>query len=104
MLDLFPAFHDAHQYALANIRQVIHLFMPKTLENYSQEVGRAGRDGQPSDCTMFLSNADIPILEGFARGDTCNKRDIQLWLAEVAMKPPAGDGTIDFSLYTQSKS
>ena len=43
--------------------QVIHLFMPKTLENYSQEVGRAGRDGQPSECLMFLSEADIPTLE-----------------------------------------
>lgn len=89
---------------LADIRQVIHLFMPKTLENYSQEVGRAGRDGVPSVCTMFLSNADIPILEGFARGDTCNKKDIQLWLQEVALKAPASDGTIDFSLYTQSKT
>ena len=78
--------------------------MPKTLENYSQEVGRAGRDGLPSVCTMFLSNPDIPILEGFARGDTCNKKDIQLWLQEVALKAPASDGTIDFSLYTQSKT
>lgn len=77
--------------------------MPKTLENYSQEVGRAGRDGLPSVCTMFLCNGDIPIHEGFARGDTCNKKDIQLWLQEVAMKEPAPDGSIDFSLYQQAK-
>ncbi|KAJ7634230.1 ATP-dependent DNA helicase [Mycena polygramma] len=89
---------------LHNIRQVCHLFMPKTLENYSQEVGRAGRDGLPSTCVMFLAAADIPVLEGFCRGDTCTKRDLQLWLQEVALKKPASDGTLDFNLYEQSKS
>ncbi|KAF9244628.1 ATP-dependent DNA helicase [Melanogaster broomeanus] len=87
----------------ANIRQVVHLYMPKTLENYSQEVGRAGRDGLPSTCLMFLSSPDIPILEGFARGDTCDKKDLELWIQEVAFKEPAKDGTIDFNHYQQSK-
>ena len=77
--------------------------MPKTLENYSQEVGRAGRDGQASDCHMFLSTLDIPILEGFARGDTCALRDLELWLQEVALKEPSPDGTLDFNHYVQSK-
>ncbi|CDO75469.1 hypothetical protein BN946_scf184935.g5 [Trametes cinnabarina] len=87
----------------ADIRQVIHLFMPKTLENYSQEVGRAGRDGLPSTCYMFLCASDIPVLEGFARGDTCAKRDLELWLQEVALKDPAADGTLDFNMYKQAK-
>ncbi|KAF5385259.1 hypothetical protein D9615_001455 [Tricholomella constricta] len=87
----------------ANIRQVIHLFMPKTLENYSQEVGRAGRDGLLSDCVMFLSPPDIPILEGFCRGDTCSERDLQLWLQELSLKEPAKDGTLDFNHYKQMK-
>lgn len=78
--------------------------MPKTLEGYSQEVGRAGRDGLPSDCIVFLSAPDIPILEGFCRGDTCSKKDLQLWLQEVALKEPAKDGTLDFNLYQQSKT
>ncbi|EMD42135.1 hypothetical protein CERSUDRAFT_129539 [Gelatoporia subvermispora B] len=87
----------------ADIRSVIHLYMPKTLENYSQEVGRAGRDGLPSTCLMFLSAADIPILEGFARGDTCSKKDVELWIQQVAMKEPDADGTIYFNHYDQSK-
>ncbi|PIL31850.1 transporter [Ganoderma sinense ZZ0214-1] len=87
----------------ANIRQVIHFHMPKTLENYSQEVGRAGRDGLLSHCYMFLCAADLPVLEGFARGDTCAKRDIELWIQEVSLKQPASDGTLDFNLYKQSK-
>jgi superfamily II DNA helicase RecQ len=77
--------------------------MPKTLENYSQEVGRAGRDCLLSTCLMFLSAADIPVLEGFARGDTCSKNDLQLWMQEVALKQPAKDGSLDFYHYQQSK-
>ncbi|KAJ7125655.1 P-loop containing nucleoside triphosphate hydrolase protein [Mycena crocata] len=87
----------------SDIRQVIHLFLPKTIENYSQEIGRAGRDGLRSACVMFLAAADIPILEGFCRGDTCTKRDLQMWLQEVALKTPSSDSTLDFNLYEQSK-
>ncbi|KAH7913025.1 ATP-dependent DNA helicase [Hygrophoropsis aurantiaca] len=87
----------------SNIRQVVHLYLPKTLENYSQEVGRAGRDNLPSECVMFLSAPDIPVLEGFARGDTCSKTDLGLWLQAVAFKEPATDGTLDFNHYQQSK-
>lgn len=77
--------------------------MAKTLENYSQEVGRAGRDNLPSDCLMFLSPPDMPILEGFCRGDTCSEKDLQLWLQEVALKEPAMDGSLDFNHYKQAK-
>jgi superfamily II DNA helicase RecQ len=90
-----------HTYMIA---QVVHLYMPKTLEGYSQEVGRAGRDGLPSTCLMFLSALDIPVLEGFCRGDTCSKKDLQLWMQEVALKQPAKDGTLDFNHYVQSKT
>ncbi|KAG1906801.1 uncharacterized protein F5891DRAFT_479988 [Suillus fuscotomentosus] len=77
--------------------------MPKTLENYCQEVGRAGHDGLLSTCLMFLSVPDIPILERFCCGDTCSKRSLHLWLQEVVLKIPDRDGTLSFNNYQQSK-
>src|SRR5688500_6282933 len=53
-----------------NIRAVYHYNLPKSLENYSQEVGRSGRDGLPSDCEMLVDPEDLTRLENFAYGDT----------------------------------
>ncbi len=54
----------------ANIRHVIHYNLPKTIENYAQEIGRAGRDGLPSRCELFASEVDRIALENFTYGDT----------------------------------
>jgi len=43
----------------SNIRFVIHSGLPKALENYQQESGRAGRDGLPAECLLFHNNADL---------------------------------------------
>ncbi|CAN8097528.1 unnamed protein product [Discula destructiva] len=53
----------------ANIRNVIHYTLPATVEEYSQQIGRAGRDGKTSDCMFYLCNADFWIRENFSRGD-----------------------------------
>lgn len=50
----------------SNIRWVIHHNMPKNLEGYYQEIGRAGRDGLPSDTLLFHSYADVVQLQKFA--------------------------------------
>jgi ATP-dependent DNA helicase RecQ len=53
-----------------NIRAVYHYNLPKSLENYSQEIGRAGRDGLPSVCETFVCPDDLNRLENFVYGDT----------------------------------
>ncbi len=54
----------------SDIRYIYHYNLPKGLESYSQEIGRAGRDGEASVCEMLASADDAITLENFSYGDT----------------------------------
>jgi ATP-dependent DNA helicase RecQ len=67
----------------ADVRGVYHYNLPKSLESYSQETGRAGRDEQPSVCELLACADDVPTLENFAYGDTPTREALAGVLGEV---------------------
>jgi ATP-dependent DNA helicase RecQ len=58
----------------ADIRGVIHYNLPKSLENHTQEIGRAGRDGRTAVCELLACGDDLTVLENFIYSDTPSPR------------------------------
>jgi len=84
----------------ADIRAVFHYNLPKSLENYSQEIGRAGRDGKPAVCEMLACGEDLVTLENFIHADTPTKRALANLLDRVLRL----GNTFDVSVYDLSVS
>lgn len=82
----------------SNIRYVYHYNLPKGLESYSQEIGRAGRDGNPSLCEVLASADDVITLENFSYGDTPEAETV----AEFAQHIFSAGETFDISEYELS--
>ena len=83
----------------SNIRYIYHYNLPKSLENFSQEIGRAGRDGEISICEMFMCLDDVCTLENFAYGDTPSRNAIRDLVKEIF----SFSDQFDLSLYELSR-
>ena len=66
----------------SNVRFVVHMDLPKNVESYYQETGRAGRDGLESRALLFFSWADVKKLKDFAAVDN-NQRQSDIMLRKL---------------------
>lgn len=72
----------------SDIRRVIHFDLPKSIENYAQEIGRAGRDGLRSECLLLGNTAGLTVLENFIYGDTPEPASIDYILSQIREHSP----------------
>ena len=66
-----------------DVRRVIHYDLPKSIENYAQEIGRSGRDGKTALCEILANNDSLQVQENFVYGDTPEQTAIKLLLDQI---------------------
>jgi ATP-dependent DNA helicase RecQ len=83
----------------SDIRYVYHYNLPKSLEGYSQEIGRAGRDAKNSICEILACDRDLIVLENFTYGDTPDSESVGRIVDAIVRH----SGDFDLSLYEFSR-
>ncbi len=83
-----------------DVRRVIHYNLPKSIENFVQETGRAGRDGLPAVCDLIACADDLTVLENFVYADTPSDRSLRSLIDYVLRQ----EETFSLSLYDLSVS
>ena len=89
----------------SNIRNIVRYTVPKSLDNYSEEIGRAGRDGLESVCMIYLCAEDIKIMEERSRAGMPSLRSVKglvRGFLELHRHAKAGD-VIERNLNEESK-
>ncbi|KZL74625.1 RecQ family ATP-dependent DNA helicase [Colletotrichum tofieldiae] len=89
-----------------NVRTIIHFDLPSSIEAYSQQIGRAGRDGKPSTCLLYLSNKDFFIRNVMIHGERPSKLALRALFHEICSaencQMKAGD-TFSVAITSQSR-
>ncbi|XP_006823889.1 ATP-dependent DNA helicase Q4-like, partial [Saccoglossus kowalevskii] len=72
----------------SDVRAIIHFNLPKTFESYVQEIGRAGRDGEPAQCHLFLDpeGHDQRELRRFIYGNSVERNTVKKLVRKVFQK------------------
>jgi ATP-dependent DNA helicase RecQ len=80
----------------SDIRFVVHYDLPKSIENYSQEIGRGGRDGKTANCTVLANLDGLVTIENFVYGDTPDQQAVQAVIDDIASQ---GTETVNDNVY-----
>ncbi len=84
----------------ADIRAIYHYNLPSSLENYTQEIGRAGRDGAAAHCELFACGDDLRTLQNFIYGDTPSPDSLRALMRRLLDQPEE----FDLSLFDLARS